>query len=111
MKSLRNLMIVACLSMSLMSTTYTTTPMEESKDTVLRHRIIELVDQPQFSVGEDKVVKVAFQINDLNEIVVLDVKTDDATLAHHVSSRLNYKKTKLSDFKYGVTYYVDIRFN
>lgn len=53
--------------------------------------------------------QVRFTINNIREIVVMSVDTEDANLEIFVKNRLNYKKVQLDNYRKGKIYIVPVR--
>ena len=68
----------------------------------LRKEIIALLESPQFEVeNSDIIANIEFTLNTKNEIVVLNVESDEDMIAYYVKSRLNYQKVNFDGSKRG----------
>jgi len=66
----------------------------------LRKEIIVLLDKPQFEVEKTNIIAdIEFTLNAKNEIVVLNVDSEESIVSDYVKSRLNYKKVNLNTIK------------
>ena len=83
-----------------------TEPVDPTKPVSIE--IGQLLDNPQFEVEEDISAYVSFMLNDENEIVVLNVKTDNEQVERFVKSRLNYN-TLAAKLEQGKQYNVSVR--
>ncbi|ESU28820.1 hypothetical protein FLJC2902T_14170 [Flavobacterium limnosediminis JC2902] len=69
-------------------------------------KVVRLLETTKFDVELEKevVVKVQVKINVDNEIVVLQVGTDDNQIKRFISDKLNYKKIDAGQLKQGSEY-------
>nr|WP_294935470.1 hypothetical protein [uncultured Flavobacterium sp.] len=76
-------------------------------------KVVKLLETTKFDVELEKevVVKVQLKINSDNEIVVLNVGTDNGQIKKFISDKLNYKKIDAGQLKQGSEYsfYVTFR--
>ena len=63
--------------------------------------------KPAFKIEEKTTVKVSFTVNEDNEMVVLSVDSDDASIKKFIQGRLNYKKFDTKPIV-GQTYHVPV---
>ena len=75
-------------------------PASKAAKTILRAEIVELLGHHEYNF-DIKVLEaqVSVMLNNKNELVVLDVKTDSKTVAKFVKSKLNYKKVNVKGIK------------
>ena len=67
-----------------------------------------LLEMHSFDNPNDLVAHVTFTVNNRNEIIVLEVDTDNSAVDRFIKSRLNYRKLN-ADAKNGKVYYIPIR--
>ena len=72
--------------------------------------LTSLLQKPGISAkGHDLQARVYFMLNRDNEIVVIQVEAESATLEDYIKNRLNYKKVKCNDLNPGMEYMVPVR--
>ncbi|MGB5943756.1 MAG: hypothetical protein WBG71_12810 [Leeuwenhoekiella sp.] len=70
----------------------------ESPQQQLRSQVITLLDNPNIALEEDLATsEISLMVNNKGQIVVIDVDTNNETVASYVKSRLNYKKALLGE--------------
>lgn len=84
-----------------------TVPVKKSNKTC-SEQIAELLENPQFKVEAEISAYVTFMLNDDNEIVVLDVETDNQQVERYVKARLNYQEIA-TNLEQGKQYNVPVR--
>jgi len=75
-------------------------------------QITKMLDRNRNDFSEDEVnesAQVRFTVNNVGEIVVLSVDTENATLESFVKGRLNYKKLEAANLKEGKLFTVSVR--
>jgi hypothetical protein len=55
-------------------------------------------------------VKVVFTVNELHQLVVLQVNSENSDIQYFVTKSLNYKKLVSNELKVGVNYLVEVDF-
>jgi hypothetical protein len=55
-------------------------------------------------------VKVLFTVNEMRQLVVLQVNTENSDIQYFVTKSLNYKKLVSNELKVGVNYLVEVDF-
>ena len=76
----------------------------------LAMEIKALLKNPKFKITDDISTEVTFVFNEDDEIVVLNVDTDNKELENFIKNRLNYKQLLLKEIKNNGTYKVPVRF-
>lgn len=107
MKTIKNLVLVLAITFSSVLSASTNPTNEEPS--VLSTEIAALLDSPNFRIADEILAKVTFVLNQKNEIVVLNVDTDNSQLEGYIKSRLNYNKLPAQMADKGVTYVVPVR--
>ncbi|MCH2032089.1 MAG: hypothetical protein MK202_01100 [Tenacibaculum sp.] len=95
MKSIKILLVAVLIAFSNTVSANETTPGDDRvKVSVISKQIQKLLENPNFPVEQNFMVKIKLTVNNENEIVVLSVDTrgDKETIGAFVKSRLNYKK-------------------
>ena len=104
-------MLLAVMLVSVTTSFANTEPTTKVKpEASLTTQIYKLLEKNSFSEkNEGQVAKVLFMLNANNEIVVLEVATEDATLERFVKNRLNYQAVNFETYEKGKKYIVDVR--
>ncbi len=71
--------------------------------------ITDLLKNSDISIDEETKALVSFVVNENNEIVVLNVSSNNYLVKQYIKTRLNYKKL-ITKAKAGEKYYVPVRF-
>ena len=58
----------------------------------------------------EELIKVIFTVNELHELVVLQVNSDDSNIQYYVKNALNYKKVSSDELIVGKEYAFKIKF-
>ncbi|MGO4911812.1 hypothetical protein [Leeuwenhoekiella sp. W20_SRS_FM14] len=74
----------------------------------MNKQLIHLLTDATFKVNEETVIQISFTVNKDNEIVVLDVSSEDSVIRAAIQNRLNYKKLSAEVIK-GQTYFLPLR--
>ncbi|MFI8379942.1 hypothetical protein [Leeuwenhoekiella sp. NPDC079379] len=74
----------------------------------MNKQLVSLLSTSTFKVSEETVIQISFTVNKENEIVVLNVSTDDLVIRNSIQNSLNYKKLSAKVIK-GQTYFLPIR--
>lgn len=69
-----------------------TEPKNTTTSTNLTEEIKELLKKPAFKVDAEETAYVTFTLNQNQEIVVLSVDSENASIENFIKSRLNYQK-------------------
>ena len=95
MKKIRLSFLLIVLGIG-MNFTATANPGEEKNLLGLKTQIQDLLKKypHKFPLEKDLVSKVEFVINDRNQIIIVNVDTEDPALLSYVQGRLNYKIVK-----------------
>ena len=83
---------------------------DKENPTTLTEEIATLLDTPKFRVADNQVVNVTFILNKSNEIIVLEVDTENYELESYIKSKLNYSKINLDLDTANKTYIIPVRF-
>ena len=59
---------------------------------------------------KEELVKVSFTVNELHELVVLQVNSDNSEIQSYVKHVLNYKKLSSNELTVGKNYVFEVRF-
>ncbi len=107
MKKLNVLLIAVALTVTnVLSASTTPTKADKPKNTTTL-KIIELLENPGFEVYEEVKANVTVVVNDLKEVVVLSVDTENSNVASFIKSRLNYQK--INNLRQGERYEFAVR--
>jgi uncharacterized radical SAM superfamily protein len=107
MKTIKSIALaLALLSGTLVSAA--TVPVKKKEIKPCSEQIAELLEEPQFEVENELSAYVTFMLNDDNEIVVLDVETDNEQVERFVKARLNYQEIQ-TNLETGKQYNVPVR--
>jgi len=93
MKTIKSLVLVAVFAFS--TVVSATNPIERERDakpSSIEQTISSLLEKPNFAIDQEITTTVSLIVNDNNEIVVLDVNSEDKQVESYVKLRLNYKK-------------------
>ncbi len=92
MKSIK-LIVITLLFVANSVFAFTTDPIDKTKSTV-SIQVQKLLEKPNFPIKEDMDIIVKLTINKNNEMVILDIESEDANniIEDYIKSRLNYKK-------------------
>jgi hypothetical protein len=82
----------------------------DKPEKTLRTEILNLVQDPQLENGYEETVYVQFMVNKNNEVVVLNVETDDNYLNSFVKNRMNYKTINAQNIEHNELYNIEITF-
>ncbi|WP_035899300.1 hypothetical protein [Leeuwenhoekiella sp. MAR_2009_132] len=74
----------------------------------MNKQLIHLLTDATFKVNEETVIQISFTVNKDNEIVVLDVSSEDSVIRTAIQNRLNYNKLTAEVIK-GQTYFLPLR--
>ena len=88
---MKNLKIFAAIVLFALGTTLHATNIDKKveKPTSIGDQIATLLQEPDFKVNEDVEATVTFIVNNDNELVVIDVDTQDAVVETFIKNRLN----------------------
>jgi len=104
MKNLIALFVVVLL----MNTTFVSANNSNAKEDLPKavKKVVKLLETTKFDVELEKevVVKVQVKINSANEIVVLNVGTENDAIKKFISGKLNYTKIDAGQLKQGSEY-------
>ncbi|WP_375239564.1 hypothetical protein [Aurantibacter sp.] len=109
MKTLKNVLVVLLLSVSMTVVANNGSTKGGEKSSTVSQVISTLLKNPYFKVEETLKAKVSFMINSKNEIVVLSVDSQDEKLDAYIKRRLNYSKFEDSGLKKNVAYVLPVR--
>lgn len=90
MRHLKTLLLVAVFAFS--GTVFASNTNDAVQPVELSEEISELLKDPYFTLKDEVVTKVTFMLNKDNEMVVLDVDSDENLVEKFIKSRLNYKE-------------------
>lgn len=107
MKSIKSIALaLALLTGTLVSAA--TEPVVKKETKPCSEQIADLLESPQFEVETEISAYVTFMLNDNNEIVVLDVETENEQVERFVKARLNYQEIQ-TNLETGKQYNVPVR--
>ena len=107
MKTIKNLVLVLAITFASVISASSNTANEEPS--ALATEIGVLLESPNFKITNELLAKVTFVLNQDNEIVVLNVVTDNSQLEDYIKSRLNYSKLSKKVATRNKTYVVPVR--
>ena len=115
MKSIKTIVLAVAIICSTLVNANTVDPTKPIAKTTskevklsMNKQIGQLLSNSDFKLKETEIVKVSFTVNKYNEIVVLNVDTDNESVERHIQDRLNYQKLTAKALV-GQNYYVPIR--
>lgn len=92
MKSIKLFALVIAIGLSSFASA-TTTPTKGKKSApTIESTVASLLEKPNFNVEYDFTAKVQLMVNSKNELVVLNVESENGKVERFVKNRLNYKK-------------------
>ena len=111
MKTMQTLLLALALTGSSAIFATTTEPTSDDKPVkpvTINTEVGKMLDKHKFDFKHDVETMVTFTVNKENEIVVLDVKTDDPQIENYIKSRLNYQKLT-SPTKKNINYFMPVK--
>ena len=108
-KSILFCLSLLMLSASVMAFTPPSISPADSPNTQLRKEIIKLIDRPSINNSTEEKLEISFMVTKANEVVVLNVDTDQAYLENYIKSSLNYKTIKTEGIKINTPYRVKVK--
>jgi len=109
MKNLKLFLVVLGMSML---TSLTATANNETPSTTKKALSIEIAtligDNIPVKVLQDTSTEVSFMVNSKNEIVILDVASENEELCCYIKSKLNYRKITTKNVKNGEVYFLPL---
>ena len=111
MKTIKIFMLAFAICSSAILTANPVDPTETTSKEVkasMNKQLMDLLSNSRFKVAQETTVTIAFTVNSENEIVVLNVKTDNAAIKNSIQNTLNYKELKAKAIK-GQTYFLPLR--
>ncbi len=94
MKNLKIYLVAMLLTFGISASATTPTSGKDDKDVTTQ--IAELLKNPEIKVEKEIMAKVTFIVNDNNELVVINVDTQNENVDAFIKSRLNYKKVNIN---------------
>ena len=90
---MKKVILVAAVALFTMSTAFATgkKPTTEKKEKSVSEQVAQLLEEPAFKVTEDITATVTLMVNKDNEVVVIDVETQEEFVSNFIKSRLNYE--------------------
>ena len=110
---MRNLKtVITMVAISLMSTFSTfaadTTPKTTNQE--IREKVVGLLgDSVNMALITDTSVKISFMVNNKNEMVVVSIDSNDASIHSFVKKKLNYKNLSVKGIKIGEIYSIPLK--
>ena len=101
-------MTAILMSTASFAATDSTTPSSEKKQ--LRSEVLQYLQKADLADLNTK-ARIKFMVTSQDEIVVLDVNTDQNYVERILKSNLNYKKVKTQLSKKNQIYFIDVTFN
>ena len=115
MKTIKIFMLAFAICSSAILTANPVDPTEPTSKTTskevkasMNKQLVDLLSNSRFKVAQETTVNIAFTVNSENEIVVLNVKTDNAAIKNSIQNTLNYKELNAKAIK-GQTYFLPLR--
>lgn len=112
MKMIKSLSLAVLLTVlfgaSALAATTPKTPQSEKQE--LRAEVLQLIETGDI-LELDAKARISFMVTSQDEIVVLNVDTDDSYAEQVVKRKLNYKKVKTELSKKNQIYFMDVTFN
>lgn len=98
MKSITKLM--TGLSILLLSFSLNATPVNLTiNPDGVKEEIESLLKAPNFKIDKNTTTMVTFMLNKKNEVLVINVETDNKSIERYIKNSLNYKKLKTNTTK------------
>lgn len=102
------IMTTIIFSVSAMATNTPITPNSEKQQ--LRTEVLQYIQQSDLEEVDTK-ARISFMVNSQNELVVLNVNTDNNYVERVMKSELNYKTVKTQLSEKNQIYHIDVTFN
>ncbi|MFK8105279.1 MAG: hypothetical protein AB8G15_22395 [Saprospiraceae bacterium] len=112
MRTIKNVALLICAVLLFANSTFATNPATDPKvaKQELRSEIVQLIKSPIMEGLEEVGAKISFMINDDNEVIVLNVKTESNYIDGFVKQRLNYQTVNVEGLKKNKKYSMKVNF-
>ena len=92
MKSMKLFALVIAIGLSSFATANTKPIKEKNVQPTIVETVGELLEKPNFDINQEFTATIQLMVNAKNELVVLNVQTENGKVESFVKNRLNYKK-------------------
>lgn len=112
MRTIKRVAFLICAAFLFANSAFATEPATDPKiaKKELRSEIVKLIKSPVMEGLEQVDAKISFMINDENELIVLNVKTESNYIDGFVKKRLNYRTINAEGLKKNEAYFLKVNF-
>lgn len=111
MKNLKTIIAVVALSLATVLPAAANTNPSTKKEgkSELRTTIVSLLGTHKYKLNKTVEAQVSVMLNNENELIVVEVTSNDKSVASFVKAKLNYKKVEVTGIKKGAVYRIPLK--